>query len=103
MNTIEKNKLKSKIEKLDKIHQTKILEILINNNIKYSENRNGIFLNMENLNKKTIREIEKNLEYFQKQEKTLTDIETIKDELNNEYFENGNKESPSYISNELST
>jgi|TARA_B110000858_G_scaffold186974_1_gene230748 hypothetical protein len=103
MNTIEKNKLKSKIEKLDKIHQTKILEIIINNNIKYSENRNGIFLNMENLNKKTIREIEKNLEYFQKQEKTLTDIETIKDELNNEYFENGNKESPSYISNELST
>jgi hypothetical protein len=103
MNTIEKNKLKSKIEKLDKIHQTKILEIMINNNIKYSENRNGIFLNMENLNKKTIREIEKNLEYFQKQEKTLTDIETIKDELNNEYFENGNKESSSYISNELST
>ena len=76
---------------------------MINNNIKYSENRNGIFLNMENLNKKTIREIEKNLEYFQKQEKTLTDIETIKDELNNEYFENGNKESSSYISNELST
>jgi|TARA_B110000261_G_scaffold164323_1_gene213320 hypothetical protein len=103
MNTIEKNKLKSKIEKLDKIHQTKILEIMINNNIKYSENRNGIFLNMENLNKKTIREIEKNLEYFQKQEKTLTDIETIKNELNNEYFENGNKESSSYISNELST
>ena len=103
MNTIEKNKLKSKIEKLDKIHQTKILEIITRNNIKYSENRNGIFLNMENLNKKTIREIEKNLEYFQKQEKTLTDIETIKDELNNEYFENGNKESPSYISNELST
>lgn len=103
MNTIEKNKLKNKIEKLDKIHQTKILEIIMKNNIKYSENRNGIFLNMENLNKKTIREIEKNLEYFQKQEKTLTDIETIKDELNNEYFENGNKESSSYISNELST
>tara|TARA_B110001450_G_C17208872_1_gene314598 strand:- start:130 stop:435 length:306 start_codon:yes stop_codon:yes gene_type:complete len=101
MKTIEKTKLKSKIEKLDKIHQTKILEILINNNIKYSENRNGIFLNMENLNKKTVREIEKNLEYFKKQEKTLTDIETIKSELNNEYFENGNKETPTYISNAL--
>ena len=48
MNTIEKNKLKSKIEKLGKIHQTKILEIITRNNIKYSENRNGIFLNMEN-------------------------------------------------------
>ena len=101
MKTIEKTKLKSKIEKLDKIHQTKILEILINNNIKYSENRNGVFLNMENLNKKTVREIEKNLEYFKKQEKTLTDIETIKSELNNEYFENGNKETTTYISNAL--
>ena len=101
MKTIEKTKLKSKIEKLDKIHQTKILEILINNNIKYSENRNGIFLKMENLNKKTVREIEKNLEYFKKQEKTLTDIETIKSELNNEYFEKGNKETPTYISNAL--
>jgi hypothetical protein len=101
MNTNEKKKLKVKIEKLDKIHQTKILEIIIKNNIKYSENRNGIFLNMENLDPKTISAIEKNLEYFQKQEKTLNDIENFKNELNNEYFENGNKETPSYISNEL--
>ena len=101
MNTIEKNKLKNKIEKLDKIHQSKILEIIIKHNIKYSENRNGIFLNMENFNKETTAEIEANLAYFQKQEKTLSDIETIKDELNNDYFKNGNKESVTYISNEI--
>ena len=101
MNTAEQIKLKNKIEKLDKIHQVKILDILISNQIKYSENRNGIFLNMDNLNEKTISEIEKNLEYFRKQEKTLNDIETIKHELNNDYFQNDNKETPAYISNEL--
>jgi len=101
MNTSKQKKLKNKIENLDQIHQIKILDILISNQIKYSENRNGIFLNMDNLNEKTISEIEKNLEYFRKQEKTLNDIETIKDELNNDYFKNDNKETPSYISNEL--
>jgi len=101
MNTAKQKKLKNKIEKLDQIHQVKILDILISNQIKYSENRNGIFLNMDNLNEKTISEIETNLEYFRKQEKTLNDIETIKDELNNDYFKNDNKETPVYISNEL--
>ena len=101
MNTSKQKKLKNKIENLDQIHQIKILDILISNQIKYSENRNGIFLNMDNLNEKTISEIEKNLEYFRKQEKTLNDIETIKDELNNDYFKNDNKEPPAYISNEL--
>lgn len=101
MNTSKQKKLKNKIENLDQIHQIKILDILISNQIKYSENRNGIFLNMDNLNEKTISEIEKNLEYFRKQEKTLNDIETIKDELNNDYFKNDNKETHVYISNEL--
>ena len=86
MNTVEQTKLKLKIEKLDKIHQIKILDILIKNQIKYSENRNGVFLNMDSLNNKTIQEIKENLEYFQKQEKTLSDIETIKQELNQDYF-----------------
>lgn len=101
MNASKQIKLKNKIEKLDKIHQVKILDILIKNQVKYSENRNGIFLNMDNLNEKTIVEIEKNLEYFRKQEKTLSDIETIKEELNNDYFKNGNKETPTYLLNEL--
>ena len=101
MNASKQIKLKNKIEKLDKIHQVKILDILIKNQVKYSENRNGIFLNMDNLNEKTILEIEQNLEYFRKQEKTLNDIETIKEELNNDYFKNGNKETPTYLLNEL--
>lgn len=101
MNVNEKIKLKNKIEKLDKIHQTKILEIIIKNNIKYSENRNGIFLNMINMDENTIKDINKTLKYIEKQEKTLTDIEDVKNELNKDYFKNSNKETSTYISNEL--
>ena len=101
MNVNEKIKLKNQIEKLDKIHQTKILEIIIKNNIKYSENRNGIFLNMLNMDEKTIKDIINTMKYIETQEKTLTDIEDVKNELNKDYFKNSNKETNTYISNEL--
>ena len=41
--------LKKKIENLDEIHHKKILEIFLNNNIHVSENRNGCFINISNL------------------------------------------------------
>ena len=83
--------LKNQIEELDKIHHVKILKILKTNQIKFSENRNGIFINMTSFNKKTIDEINNTLLYIKKQEKNLKDIEKIKKELNNDYFKNNNK------------
>ena len=38
--------LKKVIEEMDSIHHPKILEILKNNNIHVSSNRNGCFINM---------------------------------------------------------
>ena len=91
MNTAKQKKLKNKIEKLDQIHQVKILDILISNQIKYSENRNGIFLNMKDLNKKTIKEITEYLKYIEIQQKQLDTDENIKKTYANDYF-NDNKE-----------
>ena len=91
MNTQEQTKLKSRIEKLDKIHQIKILDILIKNQIKYSENRNGIFLNMNHLNSDIIKQINDKLKYINEQEKTLKNIENVKEELNKDFFK-GNKD-----------
>ena len=84
--------LKLEIENIDKIHHIKILQILIANNVKYSENRNGIFVNMNSFNEKTIGEIQTMLLYIKEQEKNLNDIENIKHELNNDYFSNNNKD-----------
>ena len=84
--------LKELIENLDVFHHNKILKILVQNNIKYSENRNGIFVNMNSFDDNTIKEIEKTLKYIKNQEKSLQDIENIKEEINKDYFENDNKE-----------
>jgi len=92
MNTNKLLNLKTNIEKISKIHHIKILQILINNNIKFSENRNGIFINMNSFNEKTVKDIEKTLSYITEQEKNLNDIEQIKSTLNNNYFLNDNKD-----------
>ena len=87
------NYLKNEIENLDKIFHIKIFDILLKNNIKYSENRNGIFVNMNSFNKKTINDIEKLLLYIKNQEQNLKDIENKKQILNQDYFSNHNKDS----------
>ena len=89
--------LKDKIENLEAFHHNKILKVLIKNNIKYSENRNGIFVNMNSFNENTVEEIDNTLLYITKQEKNLKDIETIKEEINKDYFENDNKEKSTVI------
>lgn len=99
MSHINKTQLRNQIESLDKIHHIKILKIIKENEIKFSENRNGVFINMNALNDKTILEIVKMLDYIKEQEKNLTDIEKIKEELNKDYFENSNKDINDNISN----
>ena len=89
--------LKDQIENLDAFHHNKILKVLIKNNIKYSENRNGIFVNMNSFDDNTVNEIKNTLLYITKQEKSLQDIENIKEEINKDYFENDNKEKNTFI------
>tara|TARA_X000000368_G_C22594772_1_gene521033 strand:- start:105 stop:422 length:318 start_codon:yes stop_codon:yes gene_type:complete len=81
------NNLKYQIENLEKIHHPKILQIIKNNEIKFSENRNGIFINMSSFNEKTINDIHKMVLYIKEQEKNLKDTENLKKTLNKDYFE----------------
>ena len=94
--------LKNQIENIDKIHHIKILNILKNNNIKYAENRNGIFVNMTSFNSESIQSIKKILSYIKTQEKRLIDVETIKQELSKDYFVNDNKDKKNNNINEYS-
>jgi DNA repair ATPase RecN len=97
MDTAKLVVLKEQIENLDAFHHNKILKIMVKNNIKYSENRNGIFVNMNSFDNNTIKEIEESLLYIKNQEKNLQDIETIKEEINKDYFENDNKDKNTVI------
>ena len=84
-------KLRDIIEKMNKIQQVHILKILKDNNIEYSENNNGIFVNMTLLDKDTIHRIHNFIKYVHLQEHQLESIEDIKAKYHNEFYKD-NKE-----------
>lgn len=93
------NIIKERIEKLNKFHQVEILKLLkISDNTTLNENKNGIFINMTSLSNKVIVELEKYLEYVDKQETQLGEIEQQKSLLSNTFFKD-NKENPSITLN----
>ena len=92
--------LKKNIEKMDIIHQKKIFSIFKNHNIHISENRNGSFINITNLQPNIIEELKLYISYINKQEKSLIDVENLKEELQKDFFDKDNKEKTTYTSNE---
>ena len=85
--------IRNKIEKMNKIHHVKFFEILKNNDIPFSENRNGIFFNMNNFNDDIIDQIDNYIQYIQTQEDNLKQTEKLKNVLEKEFFKD-NKEKP---------
>lgn len=76
------------ISKLEKNHHLKIFNIIKENNIKYSENRNGIFVNLNQVSDNTIEQINKYIEYIKIQEKNISNFENIKKEFKKDFFTN---------------
>lgn len=58
INTNYLKDLRKRILKLHENEYSEILKIIVNNNCKYSENNNGVFINMSKLPEKVIKEIE---------------------------------------------
>ena len=78
--------LRVKIESLSKFHQLEILRILKDKNIKYTENRNGIFVNMKELDPDIIERLEEHLEYVTKQQNNLDVVEKRKEQYKQSFF-----------------
>ena len=97
------NNLKNKIEHLDKSLHIKIFDILKSNNIEFSENRNGVFINLNKLDKHIINKINNFLVYLNNQEKHLNVIENIKDEINNDFFNHKKKDNKHINSDNINT
>ena len=88
------------IESINSIHHIKFFEIFKKHNVKYSENRNGIFINMSSLDTNIINEIEEYIFYINKQEETLNKTEKIKKNFKNEFFkDNKDNKEKIYINN----
>ena len=78
--------LRDKMENMNLIHHLKFFEIIKSNGILYSENRNGIFINMNSLENSIIEKIKLYITYVNKQEETLGQTEKIKDDFQKEFF-----------------
>lgn len=63
----ELKNLKDLIGKLEDFQKTEIFKIISKNHIKYTQNKNGVFLNMKNLNDKCINDINNYLNFIEKQ------------------------------------
>ena len=97
MSDIELDVLKDKIEKLEKFHQIKILEILIENKIPFTENRNGVFINMIKIKPNIILKIKEYLLYVSNQNLHLESTEKLKKQLKHNYFNKDNKDNTSSL------
>jgi hypothetical protein len=80
--------LKDGIENMPVVHQIEILRILHKKQTQLNENKNGVFVNISKLTDATLQELENYMKYVIQQEKQLNEIETQKEILSKEYFEN---------------
>jgi hypothetical protein len=78
--------LKDHIEGLNQLHQIQILKILTQCNVGFTENKNGSFINLTNVDDAVISKITDYLSYVDKQEIQLNEIENQKTELTKQYF-----------------
>lgn len=78
--------MKKKIELLNKTRQIEILKLFLKHNISVTENNNGSFVNMTYLKDECLEDINQYLKYIEDQDITLNTIETVKEEIENNYF-----------------
>lgn len=74
------------IEKFEKPRQVEVLKILVKHDIKVTENKNGIFVNLSTLDPAVISDINTYLSHIQSQENTLHSRELKQDEYAKQYF-----------------
>ena len=90
--------LRDDIEKMDKIHQERIFNILKESKINYTKNSNGVFINMSLLNKKIIDQIKNYILYVELQQQQLNKVEEDKAHYKKTYYDNkDNKDNKSMI------
>lgn len=87
------NLMREQIENMNKFHQIAILRILSEDkSVTINENKNGIYINMSDLNNKKLHELEEYIIYVQNQESTLNDFEKQKESYKNTFFIKDNKD-----------
>lgn len=85
----ELNYVRTSIEKMNKFNQIEVLRILKKDNSKLlNENKNGVLVNLSEINKETVDELNEYIKYVANQESELNKDEKKKEDLQNEFFKN---------------
>lgn len=79
--------LKDKIECLDKTKHIEVFKLFKNKEIPFSENKNGIFINLTNVKKEVIEDIQNYIYYLENQENMINEIEKQKNEYKKSFFD----------------
>ena len=81
------NKIKQRIEQMDiNNHISALYMITKNKSVKYSENSNGTFINLSELDDSMLLKIEEFIEYIELQKYEIEDIEKKRKNIENIYF-----------------
>ena len=88
---VDLKKLRDSIQQLEKIHQVYILKLFNMHSVPYTENSNGIFVNMSTISQLVIKDIQEYLKYVDLQETQLEDAEVAKEKYKKSLFK-GNKD-----------
>ena len=89
----ELNFIRDSIECMNKFNQIEVLRILTKHNyVILNENKYGVHVNLSELKKETIDELNIYINYVDKQEITLHQIEKQKENFKNTYFTKDNKD-----------
>ena len=81
MSNINLNSIKHILENMPSINQIKFLKLIIKNNIPYSENKNGTFINISELSSNQIDKINTFIDLINKEEHSFNEVENTKIEL----------------------
>ena len=93
MTNIEKlQEIKEIIEELSLCHQKQILIILNDEpSVLLSENNNGVFINLSDLDERILEKLQDYIKYVNKQQLQLLSMEAKKDNIKNSFFTVANK------------
>ena len=86
----ERKKLIKAISKLSKIEHIEIFKIFKKDNIKYTENSNGIFINIKKIPDSTIQKVINFLNFCNNNNKKLNNYTIKRKEIENSYFLDNN-------------
>ena len=84
--------LKQNIEKLSEYHQQKVFEIFLQQDVKYSENNNGIFILLNKISDDLYNRLLEYINYVNLQENIIVQGESKRTNFKKKYFNKDNKD-----------